>query len=66
MKEVTEEVADITLNIDTVSPHIPAEMVSLGKAVNAIHDTGEVYVDNINIDSSSIPPTFQIEGIIQP
>lgn len=64
MDDVSEEVHDITVNIDTVSPKIPPEILELGKGVNVLHEESGLQVTRVEIESNDYPPHFCIEGRI--
>lgn len=68
MDDVTEEVsdADITLHIDTKSPHIPHSILQLGLGCEALHQHSKLRVTNVEVDYEEHPPLFCIEGVIMP
>lgn len=67
MEDVTDEAreaADITVNIDTVSPGIPGPIQALGLGVNALHEESPLLVTDVHLDSGDRPHRFTIEGVI--
>lgn len=64
MEDVSDEVADLTVNIDSESHKIPEEMYQLGLATKNMHDDTKLRVQHVEMDADDWPPHFVIEGRI--
>lgn len=75
MKDVTESVkeaaglaeeddADITVNINVISPNMPPEVASLGEAVHVLNKESDLAVEQVRLRSDDMPPRFEIDGVV--
>lgn len=60
----SEEGADITVNINVISPDMPPEIAALGHGVHVLHEETDLRVQRVDVHEDEYPPRFQIDGAI--